>query len=322
MNNPDDIAVDTEEMRFWANSYRDSFVPQLSWSIFAQRSGIAASTIQAFCSNKYLGKNDSVAKRVFRFKQLVETQADRSIGIPNDPGFIETPTSDRVMTLLTIAQMGRMTIGAMGPGTGKTRSAKRYQECNANVWRATMKPSCKTLNTMLAELSSAVGQPLKTQYSRGISRQIMDAVRLTGGLIIIDEAQHLDTEALEEIRSLHDETSIGICLLGNEELLMRIEAGHRRDAFARLNSRIAQRHIQNFPTEGDVMAFCDAWQIGDPGMRALLTKTALTPGAGGLRECQMLIEAGSLLAMDEDRPLSLGDLRDAQSTRATRNVRS
>ncbi|MCU0946786.1 MAG: hypothetical protein MUF47_00830 [Porphyrobacter sp.] len=138
----------------------------------------------------------------------------------------------------------------------------------------------------------------------------------------IDEANYLTIESIEEIRSWHDDTGVGICLLGNEELLARIETGRHRDQFARLNRRIAMRHTQRVPLPGDVRAFCDAWGITQPDIRHFLDTIARTPDSGGLGECQQLIESGSMLAAADDRGLSLADLREAQMYRATKWIKA
>jgi hypothetical protein len=57
-------------------------------------------------------------------------------------------------------------------------------------------------------------------------------------------------------------------------------------------------------------------------MRGLLRRIALTPGAGGLRECRQIVESAGMLALGEGRDLSLADLRDAQSTRVSRHIKA
>nr|WP_277924247.1 AAA family ATPase [Sphingomonas sp. CROZ-RG-20F-R02-07] len=219
--------------------------------------------------------------------------------------------------------MGRITVGATGPGTGKTMTLREYCASTSNCWIGTMRHTDKSVNAMMAEVLRALGVPAKgTGWGRQMSHMVSSSVAGKRGLLVIDEANHLTWESLEEIRAWHDDTGVGVCLLGNEELLMRIQGGPRRDAFARLNSRIAQSHIQNLPVEEDVEAFCDAWELADPAVRSMLSRIALTPGAGGLRECRQIVEQASMLAADEDRPLAFADLRDAQAGRATKHIRT
>lgn len=319
MNNPDDFPVDIEEMREWAMAERQA--RNLSWTQFSAVTGLAVSTLSLFCTNKYAGNQERIARQLFRHRQLQQSQSERSIGVPIEPGYFETPTSLRIRALLVVAQMGRITLGATGPGTGKTMTTRHYQSSVSNCWVATMKPTTRTVNAMIGEVMRAVGGTSKMGWTRQLSNQVADMVSGKRGVIVIDEANNLELDAIEEIRSWHDATGVGVCLLGNEELLMRIEGGPRRDAYARLNSRIAQRHIQTLPLEGDIEAFCEAWGIGDPACRRMLGQTAMTPGAGGLREMKQIVESASMLAEEEGQTLGLSHLRDAQSTRATRHLR-
>lgn len=320
MNDPEIFPVDVAEMRDWALA--DKAATGHSWSSFSEVTGIPASTLSLFCSNRYAGNQEKVARRLFRYRQMKESQAERSSGLPSDPGYFDTPTSLRLRALLVIAQMGRITLGATGPGTGKTITTRHYQASVSNCWVATMKPTTRTVSSMIAEVMRALGATPKSGWTRMLSRQVEDMVAGRRGVLVIDEANHLELEAIEEIRAWHDATGVGVCFLGNEELVMRIEGGPRRDAYARLNSRIAQRHLQTLPMADDVEAFCDAWNIRDPACRRMLAQIALTPGAGGLREMRQLVEAGSMLAEDEGRALTLADLRDAQATRATRYIKT
>lgn len=320
MNHPDNTPIDAKEMREWMIAYKEQ--AGLSWAHLAAKSGIPSGTLSPFCLGSYAGNKDRIAREIFKFKQMLETTADRADGVPVEPGFFSTPTAERLRGLLVIAQMGRITLGATGPGTGKTMIMKEYQASVTNCWTATMSPTTKTLSAMMFEVMRAIGMIAKGGWNRQLSHQIVERIGSRRGLLVIDEANHLELDAIEEIRAWHDRTGVGICLLGNEELIQRIENGPRRDAFARLNSRIAQRHVQNLPLAGDVEAFCDAWGIVDPAMRNFLERVALTPGAGGLRECRQIVESAAMLAMADERAVSFSDLKDAQSTRATRVIRA
>ncbi len=324
MINVKDLPVDVEEMRLWIVGYREMSDPPVAWSQLSRETGIPAGTLQPFCAGTYPGNNENIARRLFQFMQTHEAKEKRQQSLPVNPGFIETETSQRLMMLLEIAHMGRITVGATGPGTGKTKTVREYGERAQPVWVATMKPSTHKLLPMILEVHKALKLDPRRLSIADASRIVIERVRGRNGLLVIDEANFLSIEGIEEIRNWHDETGLGVCFLGNEELLARIETGRHRDQFARLNRRIAMRHVQRLPTRNDVAQFCDAWQITQPDIRAYLEKIALTPDSGGLGECQQLIEAGSMLAAadDETRGLSLSDLREAQMYRATRWIKA
>lgn len=323
MNNAENFPVDVEAEKAWLAALKEA--KEYSWARVASETGIPQGTISTFMTGNYAGSKENVARKIFRYRQMVESQAERAIAVPDfDPGFFETPTARRLTSLMIWAHRGRMTLAATGPGTGKTKAIAEYQASASNVWVVTMDPSFKTLNSLIYALLDAVKVNTGRHFGGAqLSQMVRENVSGRRGLLIVDEANHCTWEQLELLRSLHDtRDGPGVFLAGNEELLMRIEGDPRRDKYSRLNSRIAQRHLAIGPEAGDVDAFCDAWNVTDAGMRSFLHRIALTPGSGALRECKQLIEQASLLAAGDDRALTLTDLRDAQSNRSTRHIRA
>lgn len=321
MNNAETHPVDVEQEREWLASHKQA--NGHSWSTIATLTGIAQGTISTFMTGNYGGNAENIARKIFRYRQTVQSQAERAIAVPDfDPGYFETPTARRLMGLMVWAQRGRMTLAGTGPGTGKSRAIAEYAARASNVWVVTMDPSFKTLNALIMAVLNAVRvSNTRPGGVAQLSELVREATRGRRGLLIVDEANHCTWEQLEQLRAWHDAPNgPGVFLAGNDELLMRIEGDPRRDKYARLNSRIAQRHLSIGPEAGDVEAFCDAWNVRDEGMRAFLNRIALTPGSGALRECKQLIEQASILAAADERALTLGDLRDAQSGRSTRFI--
>ncbi|WP_288457798.1 AAA family ATPase [uncultured Sphingomonas sp.] len=318
MINPDTIVVDVEEQREWLLAHKAS--RGMSWSQLAAVTGIKSGTLSPFSLNRYFGNNAKVAQEIFKYRQTLETQAVREVGLVKGPGYFDTPTSMRLRGLLTVAHMGRITLAATSPGTGKTVTVREYAASASNVWLITMRKSTKTVNALTSLVLRAMGVPVKGGWNSQLADTVMDGMRRRNGLLIVDEANHLSLDQFEEIRGWHDETQCGVAFLGNEELMVRIKSGPRSDQFARLHSRIAMSHVQTMPEAEDVDCFCDAWAVNDGAMRDLLKRVALTPASGGLREIAQIVEGASMIAADEDRPLSFADLREAMATRATRNI--
>lgn len=318
MINPDNIVVDIEEQMEWMRDHK--VTKGFSWAQLAQLTGIPAGTLSPFMVGGYNGNRQKIAAKIFRYRQTLESQQQREIGLVSGPGYFETRTSARLRGLLTLAHTGRMTVAATSPGTGKTITVKEYAASASNVWWFSMRKSVKTVNAMTLRVLRAMGVPTKGGWNAQLSDLVVDWMKQRNGLLIIDEANHLSIDQFEEIRAWHDETECGVSFFGNEELMMRIERPSRSDAFARLHSRIASSHVQTLPLAEDVEAFCDAWDLRDAEMRNLLKRIALTPAAGGLRECAQIVEQASMIAADEHRALSFADLREAQATRTTRNI--
>lgn len=324
MINVKDLPVDVEEMRLWLNGYRELSDPPLPWSQLAKESGIPMGTLTTFAAGTYGAKDGggNVARKVFQFRQMVEAQTMRQSKLPTNPGYFDTRTSLRMLDLLEIAHSGRITVVGTGPGTGKTFTMDEYAERAGSVWRATMSPSSGSLLAMTQSVLAALGVEQRRLSKADASAMVMTRIAGRRGLLVIDEGNWLTLESIEQLRNWHDLTGVGICIFGNEQLVQTIKTGPKRDQLARLLSRIANMHEQRTPLPEDVAAFCDAWGIEQPDIRRYLENIALTPDSGGLRECKQLIEAATMLAVAEDRGLSISDLRDAQSERATRWIRA
>jgi DNA transposition AAA+ family ATPase len=324
MINVKDLPVDVAEMRLWLNGYRELSDPPLSWKELSKQSGIPEGTLSTFAAGTYGAKDggSNIARKVFQHRQMVESQSMRQAKLPVNPGYFDTRTSLRMLDLLEIAHSGRITVVGTGPGTGKTFTMDEYAERAGSVVRVTMSPSSGNLMAMIQSVLAALGVEQRRLSKADASAMVM--ARITGRrmLLVIDEGNWLTLESIEQLRNWHDIAGIGICIFGNEQLVQTIKTGPKRDQLARLLSRIANMHEQRTPLPEDVATFCDKWGIEQPDIRRYLENIALTPDSGGLRECKQLIEAASMLAVAEDRGLSISDLRDAQSERATRWIRA
>ena len=112
-----------------------------------------------------------------------------------------------------------------------------------------------------------------------LSRALRRRLEGTQGLVIIDEADHLGAEVLEELRLLQESTRTGLVLMGNHRVYSNMTGGNRTVEFARLFSRIAKRTAINKTKKADVKAIADAWQINGENELELLQQIAQKPGA-------------------------------------------
>lgn len=327
MNNPDEFPVVEADELAWMKDHHAT--TGKSWRIIGEQSDIKPGTLSNWANGTYAGNGLNVAKKVFKYRQTLESQAQRaadhaSAGLARAPTYIPTPTGRRLRGLMVTAHSGEITYAGTGPGTGKTKEAENYCASAANAFMVTMKPTTKSLTAMLGEVIRALGGKAGTNWARQMSAQVVEMVKGRRCLLIVDEANYLEFEAIEELRAWHDIAGLGICLLGNEELHATIEGGSLRStrhSYARLNSRIAMRHVQDMPLVEDIEAYLDAWDIENAEQRRMLTQVGLTPGAGGLREIRQLITNASMLALEDEQPLSHAYLREAMATRATRRLR-
>jgi DNA transposition AAA+ family ATPase len=109
------------------------------------------------------------------------------------------------------------------------------------------------------------------------SRLLRQRLPETRGLIVVDEADWLSLDAVEELRILREECGVGLALVGNHKVYDRLTGGQRSVDFARLFSRVSKKYVINTVSAGDVDSFCDAWQVTGTEERKLLKAIARRP---------------------------------------------
>lgn len=309
--------VDIDAARLRLNIYRSE--ARLSWSDMAARLGIPQGTLSSFGVNSYKGDQAKIAAQIERwFTAEIEQDALRRATPIEPPRFIPTRAAKQITGTLHWAKRGKIVVIATSPGFGKTSTVRQFAADVPQTWLATMAPSTAGVATMLAEILDAMGERDARGSPQMLVKRIKDRLRNTGGLIILDDAQHLTQAALDELRGLHDVTGIGIAMVGNAGLLSRLEGGSRHVAFAQLFSRVSMRIVQNLAYTEDGVALGRAWGIDDEKILGWLGD--LTAKPGGLRGVSMVIELASVHAAAEGAPLAFHHLRDAWAQLSTRPV--
>ncbi|EHX33857.1 DNA transposition protein [Escherichia coli DEC12A] len=242
----------------------------------ALESGLSTGTISSFINDKYNGDNERVSQILQRWLEKYHAVAE----LPEPPRFVETQTVKQIWTSMRFASLTESIAVVCGnPGVGKTEAAREYRRTNNNVWMITITPSCASVLECLTELAFELGMNDAPRRKGPLSRALRRRLEGTQGLVIIDEADHLGAEVLEELRLLQESTRIGLVLMGNHRAYSNMTGGNRTVEFARLFSRIAKRTAINKTKKADVKAIADAWQINGEKELELLQQIAQKPGA-------------------------------------------
>ncbi|RFU89377.1 MULTISPECIES: AAA family ATPase [Citrobacter] len=242
----------------------------------ARETGLSSGTVSSFMNEKYNGDNERVETVLTRWIEKQQAGAE----IPEPPRFIETPTVKQIWTAFRYAHLTEC-IGVVcgNPGVGKSEAAREYRRGNDNVWLITVTPACSSVLECLTELAYELGMNDSPRRKGPLARALRRRLDGTQGLIIIDEADHLGAETLEELRLLQEATRVGLVLMGNHRVYSNMTGGNRTVEFARLFSRIAKRVAINKTKKADVAAIADAWSITGEKERELLQQIAQKPGA-------------------------------------------
>lgn len=275
-----------------------------------RESGVPASTLNQWLKGNYAGDNSAIDAKLRLWIDQRKRQSDGAALLPKVPEFCRTPTAEKIVGACAMAQMmGDLTAVYGGPGVGKTTALRHYRKTRPNVWIATMAPDCSAVVTALQEIADAVGlrDTARGGGARALAREIRKRLEETKGLLAIDEAQHLSFQALEEVRSIHDATGVGVALIGNETVYSRLTGGSRRTEFAQLFSRIGIRLSLKRPVQGDVDALAQAWGVQGRDETAFLR--TISQKAGALRGVTKTCLLARMAAGEE--ALTLKRLQDA-----------
>jgi DNA transposition AAA+ family ATPase len=288
--------ADVEAQRLACRTLLDT-EPGLTAARLARELGLKEGTFGPWLSGTYAGRNDRIAITVRNgLAARARGQATRAI-VQNEVLFVDTPTAQTFLDLFSQAQhLPDMAVVVGAPGVGKSTAACHYTATNPNVFKIVCRPSLSGPKAVLDDLARVLQLMERSQLHR-VSLAVMNRLRGRAALLIIDEAQHLTKEALDELRALHDQ-GIGIVLLGNESILGQMDQGGPHAArFAQLTSRIGMRITRKRARAGDIDALLDAWGIEEEAVRRALTGRAMRPGT--LRAMQKCWRLAQMLAAAE-----------------------
>ncbi|GAB2022101.1 hypothetical protein RyT2_11750 [Pseudolactococcus yaeyamensis] len=212
--------------------------------------GISDGALSQYRREKYSGDILAIEAKIEVWLGLAEEQS--AIELSNAAykvvnAYVATEISSNVYNMLRMCHQTKGIMMAYGDaGIGKTSAAVRYYRENPNnVIYLNVSPSSSTLRGFLTLLAQQLRVPAH-RNTQMISQDISDKLKGAGKLIIIDEAQHLHSNTLEEIRSfaepdvLSGMSEVGIVFIGNDIVHNKL-IGKQQAEFAQLFSRIKMR---------------------------------------------------------------------------------
>lgn len=230
----------------------------------AQELGISSGALSSFISGSYKTPHTIVPK----VRNLMEISEKKKISL-SDPPFVETSVSKMVKNAIKYSHIrGKISVVYGDAGIGKTQAFRSYLRENNLAIGITISPTYASITGVNELLAEQLG--VRERVARKITNEIVNRLRGSGRVIIIDEAQHLTVRALNHIRCLADEAEIGVCLIGNEEVYSKLKGTGKAD-FAQLFSRIGMREpvsIHNITKDDVKKVFQDA-ELADEAVNIL-----------------------------------------------------
>ncbi len=261
-------------------------------SQIAQEISVSPSTLSQILNDQYKANPAKIIEKLGNWLRMRD-QRDANPSV--DPGFVMTQTAKQIMDDLSYAQITESIVVLYGAsGVGKSKTLDEYQRTNNNVWKVTASPSRSTLTECLYEIAMELGMDQAPRTKGPLSRVIRQRLKGSEGLVIVDEADHLDYPTLEELRILQEETGIGMALVGNNKVYTQLTGGRRNEDFARLFSRIAKKRGIHKTKQADVKAVAAAWNIAGETEVNLMIQISERPG--GLRLLSKTLKLAAMFA--------------------------
>ena len=277
---PVDTAPDLDAIRGTIREALDAD-KHLTQIRIGQQTGYSASAISAFLAGRYAGDNAQLAAALSGW--VDKYRSSRSIAdlLGDRSAWIETPTARRVWNALSGCQtMADFSLIYGHPGTSKTVTAERYAATYRPVWIVTARPSIAARHPFLCQITTTLkGEAQASGTDRTLSNGIIKHIAGTEGLLVIDEAQYLRKETIDELRAIHDASGTAMCLMGNDLVYARTHGDGQGHEFAQLIRRCKYKVAIKRPTKGDVRAVAQHFGIDDDEEIAVLEDIAKTPGA-------------------------------------------
>ena len=242
----------------------------------AKEIGVSGSTVNQLLNGNYKADPTAMVQKLANWLTARDQRADA----PRDPGFVMTETAKQIMADMGYALTTQSIVIIHGiSGVGKTTALREFQRNNNNVWVITTSPSRATMTECLYELAMELGMENAPRLRGPLARALRRRLRNTKGLIVVDEADHVDRPTLEELRILAEEVEVGLVLVGNSRVYTQLTGGPRSEDFARLFSRITMKRALTKAKKADVLAFASAWNITGAAELDLLLRISERPGA-------------------------------------------
>ncbi|HCM8051992.1 TPA: AAA family ATPase [Klebsiella pneumoniae] len=236
----------------------------------ARAIGKSTAVINQYLQGKYAGDVPAIDALARSFiNREVEKEKSQKI----TARFVPTVTSRKGMDVIRYAHLdGDLNVIYGAAGLGKTMILREYAAQHRDALLIEADPGY-TARVVLEELCGLLGIS-KRGNMHELSEACIAALRDSGRLLMVDEAENLPYRALETLRRIHDKSGIGLVLAGMPRLIINLKG--KRGEYQQLYSRVG-------------FALC----IGDSLPQSEITDIAVSmlPGAGSQDVSEALFKA-------------------------------
>jgi DNA transposition AAA+ family ATPase len=198
----------------------------------AVKTGLSKTVISQYLSDSYKGNIKNVEDAI---NNLLRREEERERSMEVKSVFVKTRLAAKCLTLVRNMHLDS-DIGVLygSAGAGKSITLRQYAHTYSDTILIEADPGY-TAKVLLQELCERLGVGRRGNV-HDLTERCINALKDTGWLIIVDEAELLPHKALETLRRVHDLSGVGIVLAGMPRLLINLKGS--RGEFEQLYSRV------------------------------------------------------------------------------------
>lgn len=183
----------------------------------ARAMNISPTRLSQYLNGSYSG---DVKETGLIIKRFIDITLERK-KIDSPVKFVKTRNAIRVLSAAKLTHIQK-TIGLItgGAGLGKTMALQNYASENTDVIYIEA-DTAYSARELMSEIHRRLGLNGKGMLNP-LKNSIIDKLKGSGRMIIIDQAEYLPVKALDLIRTIHDKADIGILFAGLPQLTMNI----------------------------------------------------------------------------------------------------
>ncbi|HID7389945.1 TPA: AAA family ATPase [Klebsiella pneumoniae] len=194
--------------------------------------GKSAAVINQYLKGKYAGDVPAIDALARNF---INREAEKEKSQKITARFVPTVTSRKGMEVIRYAHLdGDLNVIFGAAGLGKTMILREYAAQHRDALLIEADPGY-TARVVLEELCNLLGLS-KRGNMHELSESCIAALRDSGRLLMVDEAENLPYRALETLRRIHDKSGIGMVLAGMPRLIINLKG--KRGEYQQLYSRV------------------------------------------------------------------------------------
>ncbi|MBS3893052.1 MULTISPECIES: AAA family ATPase [Serratia] len=198
----------------------------------AAQTKVSDSVISQYLKGTYPGNIEKVESAIRNFISR-EEEKERKRTVRAE--FVRTRLANKCLARMRDVHLdGDIGVLSGSAGAGKSMVMKHYASLFNDVILIEADPGYTT-KVLLQELCERLGVN-KSGNIHELSENCINALRGTGWVVLIDEAELLPYRALEALRRIHDRSGSGVVLAGMPRLLLNLKG--RRGEYAQLYSRV------------------------------------------------------------------------------------